>query len=82
MRDFLLFKRMLTPLLVQLLFWIAVILCIIGAINNFIHHAFLHGLQILILGPLVVRVVCETIILFFRMNETLTDLKNTVQEKP
>ncbi len=79
--DFLLFRRMLTPILIQILFWVGLILCIVTSIYNFVHHSPLLGLQALILGPILVRVFCEFLILFFRINETLTDLKNAVQEK-
>lgn len=82
MRDFLTFRRMLTPYIIQLFFWLSIVIFIVGAIYNFIHHAFLHGLQVLILGPILARVFCEFLIVFFQINETLTDLKNTVQEKP
>lgn len=80
MLDFLLFRRMLTPLLIQIFFWIGVVLCVVSGMVNLFHHAIMHGLQILLLGPIIVRIFCEFIILFFRMNETLTDLKNTVQK--
>lgn len=82
MIDFLLFRRMLTPYLIQLLFWIGVFLCIVTGIVDIYHHAIAYGLEILLIGPILVRIFCELLILFFRINETLTDLKNTVQEKP
>jgi hypothetical protein len=81
MWDFLIFRRMLTPILIQIFFWFCVIVCIVGGIYNFMHHAFVHGLQILILGPILVRVLCEFWILFFKIHQTLTELKNTVQER-
>ena len=40
------------------------------------------GLVILIGGPIVVRITCEVIILFFRMNETLTDILNDLNQQP
>jgi hypothetical protein len=80
--DFLLFRRMLLPFLIQVAFWLGVIICIIGGIYNFMHHSISHGFQVLILGPILLRLLCECLIVFFRINETLTDLKNTVQEKP
>jgi hypothetical protein len=82
MLDFLVFRRMLTPIIIQILFWASLVVCFIGAIYNFAHNAFFHGLQELILIPILIRVLCEILILFFRMNETLTDLKNTVQQRP
>lgn len=80
-KDFLLFRRMLTPLFIQIFFWIGVIACIISGIVNMAHSQWLDGLQILILGPIMVRVVCEFFILFFRMNGTLTGIKNSLENK-
>jgi hypothetical protein len=82
MLDFLLFRRMLTPILIQILFWLGVLFSIIGGVYNFSHHAFSHGLEILILGPILARIFCEILIVFFRINETLTEIKNSVQKKP
>lgn len=81
MRDFLLFRRMLTPIIIQVLFWVLVIACLVAGIANFYHREVLHGLQIIFIGPILARILCEFLILFFRMNETLTVLKNTVQKK-
>ena len=77
MRDFLFFRRMLTPLLIQCFFWIAIILCLTTGISDILQKGeILKGLEILIMGPIIIRILCEILILFFRMNETLTDLKN------
>ena len=81
MLDFLLFRRMLTPILLQVLFWAGTLICIVGGIYNLYHHAIAHRLQILLLGPILVRIFCELLIVFFRINETLTELKNAVQKK-
>jgi hypothetical protein len=35
----------------------------------------------MILGILATRIYCELLILFFRINETLTDIKNILLEK-
>jgi hypothetical protein len=80
--DFLLFRRMLMPYPIQIIFWLGVIICIIGGIYNFMHHSIKHGLQVLIIGPILLRLLCECLMVFFRINETLTELKNAVQEKP
>lgn len=76
-KDFLLFRRMLTPMIIQVLFWLGIVACIISGIGNMIHGDWINGLEILFLGPLIVRVFCELLILFFRMNETLTDIKDS-----
>jgi len=85
--DFLSFRRMLTPLIIQVLFWIGVGVCafagliifVAGVSNNEAGGALL-GLLILILGPFAVRIWCELCMLFFRMNETLTGIRNNTQK--
>lgn len=82
MHDFLTFRRMLTPIIIQLFFWAAVGVCIIGGVYNVWHKAYVHGLHVFIVGPIIARVFCEFLMVFFRINETLNALKSTVQEQP
>jgi hypothetical protein len=42
----------------------------------------LMGLGTMVLGPVIVRIYCEVLILFFRMNETLTDIRNNQMQVP
>lgn len=79
MRDFLTFRRMITPLLVQVLFWVAILLFIFIAIIDIIHHVnWRIILEIIILGPLVTRIVCELIILAFRINDHLAAIRTNL----
>jgi hypothetical protein len=90
MDDFLKFRKMITPTIIQILFWVGVAGSVIGALvvmamsfGSFGGGAaqFLGGLVMLVLGPVAVRIYCELLILFFRMNETLTDIKNGLAKK-
>lgn len=73
LREFATFRRMIAPLLLQILFWPA-------AIASIYYSAWLilQGNRIgwvpLIVGTLFVRVVFEILILFFRMHERLVDI--------
>ena len=80
-KDFFSFRRMLTPVLIQILFWIGFVVCVVaGVVTMFTPHGLAKGLQTLILGPLLVRIICELVILFFRINETLTDIRNKLSQ--
>jgi len=89
MEDFLKFRKMITPVIIQILFWVGVAIAIIGAIGMMIYGVasdgqgimVLVGLVMLVLGPVVVRIYCELLILFFRMNKTLTDIKNGLEKR-
>lgn len=85
MSDFLSFRKMITPVIIQIIFWIGVAAAIIGGIVVLVAAdeagTRVLGLLYIILGPLYWRVFCEIVILFFRMNETLTDIKNNTERK-
>ena len=80
MIDFLTFRRMVTPLLIQVIFWVGVVASVIAGISVIVaHHAIVDGLVRIIVGPLLVRIGCELLILFFRINETLTDIRTELE---
>lgn len=90
MKDFLAFRTMLTPVLIQAVFWIglaisasvglAFLLSGISAQYGGGRHA-VWGILILLLGPLAVRIYCEILIIFFRINETLTEIRQILEER-
>jgi len=88
MHDFLRFRRMVTPTIIQVLFWIGIALCVIWGIGAIIGGIVadrgggmlvLFGLLELVLGPLFVRVYCEILILMFRMYDALTEIKKNTE---
>ena len=82
LKDFLCFRRMVAPALIQALWWLGTLGCIAAGViamtrvGQYGAAAALAGAGLLVAGPLVVRLCCEFLILFFRVNETLTDVKN------
>jgi hypothetical protein len=90
MRDFLAFRIMLTPILIQIIFWVGAGICVAiglvylasGATAQYGGGAnVFKGLIILVLGPLTVRIYCEILIIIFRINETLTEIKHALEER-
>ncbi len=85
LRDFLTFRRMITPLLIQALFWIlSATVMIIGVVLLIVGDGpgqRVAGFLMIFLGPLAVRVYLEIFMVAFRINETLTDIRaNTMRE--
>ncbi len=89
MKDFLAFRTMVTPLIIQTFFWVGVVLCVIiglffivaGVKLDTSRHLY-KGILILFLGPLFVRIYSEILIVFFRINETLTEIKHALEDRP
>lgn len=90
MEDFLNFKKMLTPIIIKILFWIGIVLVVLGGLLAIINGAtsdygggaqVLMGLLLIVLGPIAVRVYCELLIIIFSVNDTLTEIKNLMKDK-
>jgi hypothetical protein len=99
-KNFLSFERMITPVIIRILFYIGLIASLVGGVVFFFTTAFvglgwksfgqilwgfvlggLGGVLIVFLGVLTARIYAELLILIFRINETLTDIKTLLQEK-
>ncbi len=88
MSDFWAFRKMVTPVIIQIIFWVGVIACVIGGLfliaagsKNTGEQWVLKGALLLVFGPLAVRVYCEILIVFFRINETLTEIKHVLEQR-
>lgn len=99
-KNFLSFERMITPIIIKILFYIGLIASLIGGIVFFSTTAFtgirfrgfgqilwgflvggLGGILIFFLGALFTRIYAELLILVFRINESLTNIKTLMQDK-
>ena len=90
MSDFLAFRKMITPTVIQVIFWIGVVYCVIVGIVMIAAGVagsrgggamVLTGLLTLILGPLFVRIYCELLIIMFRIHDRLTEISNNTGPK-
>ncbi len=88
MSDFWAFRKMVTPVIIQILFWVGVIVCIVAGLIMIVmgeqyygERLPLKGVLLIIFGPLAVRIYCEVLIVFFRINETLTEIKHTLEHR-
>jgi hypothetical protein len=100
-KNFLSFERMITPIIIKILFYIGLIGSLVGGIVVFFTSVIggfadgrpgpifvgllgglLGGALTIVLGALAIRIYAELLILIFRINETLTDIKTLLQERP
>jgi predicted Zn finger-like uncharacterized protein len=87
--DFLAFRVLLGPKIIQIFFWVGVIGCIIAALIG-VYSAvqwisidttaglvgLLSSLGILVLGPMLVRLWCEVLTVIYRIFDTLRDIRD------
>lgn len=96
MTEFFGFRKMITPVIIQILFWVGVAVSAMSGIGLMIAGAaasteagryggggglpggllVFAGLLQIVLGPIFVRIYCELLILFFRIYETLTEIRD------
>jgi hypothetical protein len=79
LRDFLSFKRMLTSSLIQVIFWLGLVILILAAV--FGSHSITKALVVLIVGPLLLRIFCEWAIVLFRILDVLTEINQKLSIK-
>ena len=76
MREYLGFDKLITPALVRILFWVLIAIDVFAALGHIFGGYFLRGILILVVGPLVIRVYCEIIVVIFQINNTLTEIRD------
>ncbi|QJW93594.1 DUF4282 domain-containing protein [Frigoriglobus tundricola] len=83
--DFLTFRLMVTPVVIQIVFWIGVLAClgfgislIAAGLNTndelrkkISVYVIAFGVLVMIAGPVVVRIYCELLIIFFKIHDEL-----------
>jgi hypothetical protein len=73
------FDTMITPVIIKIVFWIGVIGCVIGGIGMFFNDSgVVGGLLCILLGPVVVRIYCELIIVVFKIFQALKQIENNL----
>lgn len=88
MKKFLNFDQMITPMIIKVVFWIAVALMIIGGLfyigvgmttyNG--QEGVIVGILMIVFGPLMARVYCELIMITFKLYESLNEIKHTLKQ--
>lgn len=78
MGEYLSFRKMITPVFIQVIFWIAIAGIVIAALVQIANDAVGAGLLTLILGPLFVRIYAEILMVIFRINDNVAAIR---QEK-
>lgn len=90
MEDFLKFKRMLTPVIIQILFWVGLGVVVLAGLAMMFAGISAQkggggmvfaGLLMILLGPIFWRVYCELLIVIFSINDTLTEMRDALKEK-
>ncbi len=84
--EFLTFRKFIAPVVIQVIFWLGVVgvvivgvLAIVQGGRGYGGQAILGGILMIVFGPIIVRLYCEIIILWFRIYETLNAIRFNTQ---
>lgn len=90
MQDFLFFRKMVTPMIIQVVFWIGVVGVVVSGLISLVAGIatkygggpmVFSGLMMIVLGPIVVRIYCELLIVIFSINDNLNDIRNSLKDR-
>ena len=75
MNEYLTFRRMITPVFIQVIFWIAAVLIVIVGLVA-LANGEPGGILIILLGPLAARIYAEILIVIFRINDNVAAIRH------
>ena len=78
--EYLSFRKHYTPGIIHVLFWVLLFANTVEALFN--GHDFWGGLFTLVVGPVLIRVACELILILFEINDSLTAIRNNQTPAP
>lgn len=75
MMEFLTFRKMITPMIIQIVFWLGVLGVLGAGFGAMAEQGFFLGLIALVLGLVLWRIWCELVIIFFSINDSLSEIR-------
>ena len=82
MKDILFFDNMLTPKIITFVYWLLLLAAVVGGFSSmfgfggFSAGKFFMGLLYMAGGAIAARIWCELLIVLFKMNEALQELRH------
>ena len=75
MNEYLTFDKFITPIFIQIIFWLGIAGIVILSLMAIVNGAALQGLLMLILGPLIWRMYTELLLVIFKINDNLSAIR-------
>jgi hypothetical protein len=79
MGDFLRFETMITPVLIQIIFWVAIVVAVIVGVVMIAEReasSIAGGVLLILLGPIAARIYAEILIVLFKINDHLRQIQH------
>jgi len=82
MGEYLTFRKMITPVFIQVIFWIAVAALVIVGLVQIANDEAVAGILLIIFGPLGARIYAEILIVIFRINDNVAGIRGAKSRGP
>jgi hypothetical protein len=74
--EYLSFQKLVTPIIIQVLFWIAIVVVIIAGIVAIAQGTVAQGIALIIFGPIIARVYAELLIVIFNIEREVRKISS------
>jgi len=75
-KDLLTLNKFITPTIMTVIYWILMVVAIVVSLTLLFSGSVIQGILALILAPLYVRVICEMMILMFKVHGVLCEIRD------
>lgn len=73
--ELLSFNKMLTPRIIVAVYYLALLSVVVGSLGLMFNEQVMAGIAVLIVGALAARISCELLIVTFKINEALQEIR-------
>lgn len=80
LKQLFMLDKMATPQIIAILYWLLLLLAVVAGIGKILDGSFFLGLFIMVLMPIVGRIICEIMIVIFRINKTLDEINSKTKK--
>ncbi len=78
--EYLSFRKMITPMVIPVLFWVVAVVVFLAGLATMVRTTFFGGIAMMLVGPIVVRIYWELLMQFFMMNDTLAGIRTLLKK--
>jgi hypothetical protein len=75
MKDLLTFDTMFTPKIITVIYFLTIASVLIGGVAVIFNGSIIGGILTILFGAILARVYCEILIVVFKMNEALQEIR-------
>ena len=81
MQDLLGFDKMVTPIIIRILYFLGLLGVLVAAVVSLFQGRILPAIAILVFGAIMVRVYSELLILLFRIHDNLVSINQQMKDR-